>query len=245
MKLKMTAVLLAALMLICSVFMASCDLETYVSYTKNIVDRFGVSDLFPDFGDEDHESRIEGRIYFHDSKEQAMLVDSTGGLICLYAKEDGIFEGFDTGDLVAVHCGAIMESYPAQTYISKITLIEDGNEDSFTDEEKERIAEVYGGFGEGSVGNNSGNISEGRLYFSKNREKALLVSEEFGLNWLLVRDTSMFDGFDTGDYVRVNHGAVMMSYPGQTNISKLTLIDDGSVSDFTDEELKMIERVLD
>ncbi len=245
MKIKLTIVLLATLIMICSVFMASCDIDYYLSYAEKLLDRAGVSDLIPDLGGEDNESQIKGRLYFHNGKETAMLVDSTGGLVSLYSEKKGIFDDFSTGDLVTVYCGAIMESYPAQTYISKIVLIEDGDEDSFTEEEKDRIAGVYGELEEGYVGNNSGNVSEGRLYFSENRDKVLLVSKEYGPNWLYAQNKSLYDGFDTGDYVKVDHGAVMLSYPGQTNISGLTLIEDGDVSDFTEEELKMIEQVMD
>ncbi len=240
MKTKLLVVALTALMLVSAVSMSSCDIA---SYAQTLLDRIGVGDILE--LDEDYGSTVTGKLYFHNGKDSAMLVESNGRLIRLYSKKQGIFDGFDTGDTVEVICGAMMESYPEQTYISKIKLIRDGDESAFTEEERERIAEVYGGFGEGSVGNNSGNISEGRLYFSKNRDKAPLISEKYGPNWLYAADKSMFDGFDNGDYVEVNHGAVMLSYPGQTNISKITLIEDGDESDFTEEELALIERVME
>ena len=240
MKTKLLAIALTALMLVSAVSMSSCDIA---SYAQTILDRIGVGDILD--LDEDYGGAVTGKLYFHNEKDSPILLESTGRLICLYSKQEGIFDSFDTGDTVEVLCGLFMESYPEQTYISKIKLIEDGDESSFTEEERERIAEVYGGFGEGSVGNNSGNISEGRLYFPENRDKALLISEKYGPNWLYVADKSMFDGFDSGDYVEVNHGAVMLSYPGQTNISKITLIEDGDVSDFTEEELALIERVME
>ena len=82
----------------------------------------------------------EGRLYFHHSKSEALLVDSTGSLMWLYSDVEGIFEPFDTGDYVRVGHGMVMESYPAQTYISQIALIEDGDVYSFTDEEWERLS---------------------------------------------------------------------------------------------------------
>ena len=250
MKIKLTSALLAMLILLSSVFMASCDLSRLAETLsdndeiKDIIDKTGLSEILPDIGDE-FESKIEGRIYFHNSKEQAMLVSCSGGLICLYSDEAGVFEGFDTGDLVEVWCGEIMESYPAQTYISRIKLLENGDENSFTDEEKDELIMFYGSFGNEFVGNNSGSAGEGRIYFPEKRDKALLLDNYGGLTWLYAQDKSIFDGIDTGDYVRVNHGGVMLSYPGQTNISRITLLSDGDESDFTDEEMKMIERVLD
>lgn len=82
----------------------------------------------------------EGRLYFHHSKSEALLVDSMGSLMWLYSDVEGIFEPFDTGDYVRVGHGMVMESYPAQTYISQIALVEDGDVYSFTDEEWERLS---------------------------------------------------------------------------------------------------------
>jgi hypothetical protein len=90
----------------------------------------------------------EGRLYFHfsESKTEALLVDSNGSLTWLYSKNDkSIFEAFDTGDYVRVGHGMIMESYPGQTYISQIALIEEGDVYSFTDEEWERLSGVFVG----------------------------------------------------------------------------------------------------
>ncbi len=95
------------------------------------------------------------------------------------------------------------------------------------------------------VDNDSGSVGEGRIYFHEGKAKALLLDEWGGLTWLYAKDPSIFEPFDTGDYVRVSHGGVMLSYPGQTNISRLALIEDGDESSFTEEELDMIERVLD
>ena len=85
----------------------------------------------------------EGRLYFYQSKTEALLVDSNGSLTWLYSKNKSIFEGFETGDLVKVGHGAVMESYPGQTYISQIALIERGDVSSFSDEEWERLSGVF------------------------------------------------------------------------------------------------------
>ncbi len=85
----------------------------------------------------------EGRLYFHVSKSEALLVDSKGGLLWLYSDTEGMFEGFDTGDHVNVEHGYIMESDPGQTYISGIELVTDGDIYSFTDEEWERLSGVF------------------------------------------------------------------------------------------------------
>lgn len=82
----------------------------------------------------------EGRLYFHNSKSSALLVDSKGSLTWIYSEIDGFFEGFDTGDYVKIEHGFMMESYPGQTYASVIELVEDGDIYSFTDEEWERLS---------------------------------------------------------------------------------------------------------
>ena len=96
-------------------------------------------------GDSDEGMVSEGRLYFDsDSKTEALLVDTTGSLLWLYSFDNKeIFTSFDTGDLVRVGHGMIMESYPGQTYISKIALIEDGDIYSFTDEEWSRLSDIY------------------------------------------------------------------------------------------------------
>ncbi|MBQ8408247.1 MAG: hypothetical protein IJY39_05225 [Clostridia bacterium] len=85
----------------------------------------------------------EGRLYCHG--DRALLIDSQGSLIWLYSDIEGIFEPFDTGDYVRVGHGMVMESYPAQAYISQIALIENGDKSSLTDEEWERLEEVIVG----------------------------------------------------------------------------------------------------
>lgn len=92
--------------------------------------------------------------------------------------------------------------------------------------------------GAGECDRDSGMVSEGRLYFhgTKTKTEALLVDTKGSLTWLYCDDKSIFEDFDTGDFVRVGHGAIMESYPGQTYISQMALIKDGDISSFTDEE---------
>ena len=82
-----------------------------------------------------------------------------------------------------------------------------------------------------------GMVSEGRLYFMNGGSKteALLV-EENTLTWLYCEDKSIFASFDTGDFVRVGHGMIMETYPGQTYITRIALIEDGDINSFTDGE---------
>ena len=87
----------------------------------------------------------EGRLYFHTPNSSPLLVDSKGSLTWLYCEDKAIFNGFDTGDYVRVGHGMIMESYPGQTYISQIALIEDGDISSFSDEEWSRLSDVFEG----------------------------------------------------------------------------------------------------
>ena len=89
---------------------------------------------------------------------------------------------------------------------------------------------------DGSCDSDSGMVSEGRLYFHYTKNEALLVGEGGNLTWLYSEKSGAFDGFDTGDLVRVGHGYVMESYPGQTYISAIALVEDGNVYSFTDEE---------
>ena len=78
-------------------------------------------------GDGDEGMVSEGRLYFPSASSSPLLVDSKGSLIWLYSKNKDIFAPFDSGDYVRVGHGMRMESYPEQTYISKIALIEDGD----------------------------------------------------------------------------------------------------------------------
>ena len=96
-------------------------------------------------GDSDEGMVSEGRLYFAtDSKTSALLVDTRGSLIWLYSFDNKeIFTSFDTGDYVRVGHGMIMETYPGQTYISKIALISDGDINSFTDEEWSSLSDVF------------------------------------------------------------------------------------------------------
>lgn len=85
----------------------------------------------------------EGRLYFHTSRKSALLVDSKGSLLWLFADNENFFDGFDSGDYVRAEHGHIMESYPGQTYVSEIEMIEDGDMSSFSDEEWERLSSVF------------------------------------------------------------------------------------------------------
>ncbi len=98
---------------------------------------------------------------------------------------------------------------------------------------------------EGEGDGDSGMVSEGRLYFqgTKTKTEALLVDTRGSLTWLYCDDKSIFEDFDTGDFVRVGHGAIMESYPGQTYISQMALIKDGDVSSFTDEEWERLSGI--
>ena len=83
----------------------------------------------------------EGRLYYHDTG--VLLLKSNGSLMWLYEKEGvDLLSYFYTGDYVRVAHGEVMESYPEQTYISRMALVENGSPSSLTDEEWERLAEV-------------------------------------------------------------------------------------------------------
>ena len=94
---------------------------------------------------EDTDSGVysQGRLYFSGTKNTALLVEQSGRLIWLYSEQEKAFEGFDSGDLVKVEHGICMESYPEQTYVTSVELIEDGDLQSFTDEEWERLSGVF------------------------------------------------------------------------------------------------------
>ena len=85
----------------------------------------------------------------------------------------------------------------------------------------------------------------GRLYFGKDKSQALLVDSNGILIWLYPVKSGMFDSYDTGDTVTVVHGPVMLSLPGQTNVSHVSLISNGDESVFTEEELAEIMKVID
>ena len=88
---------------------------------------------------------VEGRLYFPKTGRvgmEALLVDSTGNLLWVYAKYEGFYDGFNSGDYVKISHGPVMQSYPGQTYAESIVLIENGDVYSFTDEEWERLSIV-------------------------------------------------------------------------------------------------------
>lgn len=85
----------------------------------------------------------------------------------------------------------------------------------------------------------------GRLYFGKDKSRALLIDDYGILIWLYPVKSGMFDSYDTGDTVTVVHGPVMLSLPGQTNVSYVSLISNGDESVFTEEELAEIMKVID
>jgi len=87
----------------------------------------------------------------------------------------------------------------------------------------------------------SGGVMEGRLFFRHSTDKALLVGDS--LTWLYSDDPDAFAPFNSGDYVKVSHGMVYYTYPGQTYISKIALIEDGDLTSFTPEEWEWLSEV--
>jgi hypothetical protein len=85
----------------------------------------------------------------------------------------------------------------------------------------------------------------GRLYFGKDKNGALLMDDNGVLVWVYPTDSGMLESYDTGDRVTVVHGPVMLSYPGQTNISSVSLVSDGDESAFSEEELAEIMKVVE
>ena len=85
----------------------------------------------------------------------------------------------------------------------------------------------------------------GRLYFGDDKNKALLMDDSGSLIWIYPKTGGMLDPYNTGDRVEVVHGAVMLSLPGQTNISSISLISKGDESVFTEDELAEIMKVVD
>ena len=97
----------------------------------------------------------------------------------------------------------------------------------------------------GGVAEQEEGKTSGRLYFGKDKNGALLMDDNGVLMWIYPTEAGMLDSYDTGDRVTVTHGPVMLSYPGQTNMSGITLISDGDGSVFTEEELEEIATVID
>jgi len=99
--------------------------------------------LVPYFDEVDSDSGIEckGRLYFSSpgDRNPLLVVDGGARLISLSSEDKTIFDGFKSGDVVIVEHGYVMESYPEQTYISKITFVENG---TFSDEEWQAIQGV-------------------------------------------------------------------------------------------------------
>lgn len=87
----------------------------------------------------------------------------------------------------------------------------------------------------------SGGVMEGRLFFRSYTDKALLVGDS--LTWLYSKDSEVFAPFNSGDYVKVSHGMVYYTYPGQTYISKIALVEDGDLASFTPQEWEWLSEV--
>ena len=87
-------------------------------------------------------------------------------------------------------------------------------------------------------------IIEGRLYFHGSRNSALIVRSDGGILWLHADSEDFFKDLDSGDYVKVGHGPVMTSYPGQTHAESIALIKDGDIYSFTDEEWESLKWIL-
>ena len=99
--------------------------------------------LSPSFDEVDGDSGIEskGKLYFSspDDDNPLLVVDGGARLIFLSCEDENIFDGFKSGDVVIVEHGYVMESYPEQTYISRITFVENN---PFTDEEWSCVRDV-------------------------------------------------------------------------------------------------------
>ena len=92
------------------------------------------------------EFKMTGRLYFGKGKEQALLVDENGVLLWIYPVTDGMLDGYDTGDSVMVVHGPVALSLPGQTNISSVSLVSDGDESAFSEEELAEIMKVIEGF---------------------------------------------------------------------------------------------------
>lgn len=92
------------------------------------------------------EFKATGRLYFGKDKSQALLVDDNGVLLWIYPVKDGMLEPYDTGDRVTVTHGPVALSLPGQTNISSVSLVSDGDESAFSDEELAEIMKVVEGF---------------------------------------------------------------------------------------------------
>ena len=140
MKKRLFSALCAFLVFACMCTMVSCDLVDAginiggdILYSKQPCPIEAIND---DWG-----LVSEGRLYYHDTG--VLLLTSDGSLMWLYEKGGvDLLRYFATGDYVRVGHGEVMESYPEQTYISRMALVENGSPSSLTDEEWERLAEV-------------------------------------------------------------------------------------------------------
>lgn len=94
----------------------------------------------------DNEFKMTGRLYFGKDKSQALLVDDNGVLLWIYPVKDGMLEPYDTGDRVTVTHGPVALSLPGQTNISSVSLVSDGDESAFSEEELAEIMKVVEGF---------------------------------------------------------------------------------------------------
>ena len=115
----------------------------------------------------------------------------------------------------------------------------------------EMIADEYDGgaeadlsYAEESAMGEIMSVSEGYILPCTNG-MYLLINDTVGAVTLSSEnnDNSIFDDFTGGDVVRVTHGIILESYPGQTTISSIEKISEGELSDIPDDTLKQLEEL--
>ena len=57
------------------------------------------------------------------------------------------------------------------------------------------------------------------------------------------KNGGLFSGLQTGDSIRVLHDGIRLSYPGQTNIYRLRLLERGTRDDIPDEVFWALEQL--
>ncbi|MBE6837379.1 MAG: hypothetical protein E7509_05235 [Ruminococcus sp.] len=81
---------------------------------------------------------------------------------------------------------------------------------------------------------------EGRFMKVENGHYIIIANEDQP-TVMRADDKSLFDGLTTGDLIKIECTYIEMTYPGRTAIFDLELLEDGTISDISDETIKSLE----
>lgn len=78
------------------------------------------------------------------SEQSYLILTDSGEIIVMYNKtgDENIFSELSSGDRISISCGYIRESFPAQTDISRLELIKEGEFKDIPEEKLDTLKEM-------------------------------------------------------------------------------------------------------